>query len=254
MNLSVDPDEWIEIFSGSKQVDSSGKEHDGDALIETAVSSFDPSYHEPPVVLGHPEHDSPSYGWVEALKVKVVDSTKKLMAKFKQLNPGFVQMFRDGRYKKRSASFYPDGRLRHVGFLGAMPPAVKGLEDASFFESDGPGIAFEKKYTKEEIDQAAKEAYEQERKKGLQEATLAHFQEKRRLDIEQIQNYCETGLKGGITKEKWIEMGIVQFMTYLSDEPGTIQFSERGDPQTRLDWFKDFLLLIHKLLPQKKGN
>ena len=34
--------------------------------------------------------------------------------------------------KKRSASFYPDGRLRHVGFLGAAPPAVKGLADIGF--------------------------------------------------------------------------------------------------------------------------
>ena len=39
-------------------------------------------------------------------------------------------------YEKRSASFYPDGRLRHVGFLGAAPPAVKGLAGIAFGQED----------------------------------------------------------------------------------------------------------------------
>ena len=52
-----------------------------------------------------------------------------------------------GRFKKRSASFYtPDSPnnpkpgvyyLRHVGFLGAQPPAVKGLKEVAFAEDDG---------------------------------------------------------------------------------------------------------------------
>jgi hypothetical protein len=37
-----------------------------------------------------------------------------------------------GLFKKRSISVYPDGTLRHVGFLGAQPPALKGLADFAF--------------------------------------------------------------------------------------------------------------------------
>lgn len=129
-------DGWIEIFRGGRQKDALGKEHDGDALIEKAVASFDPSFHEPPAVVGHPKGDMPAYGWVEALRVEAVAGGKRLYAKFRQVVPEFAEAVEAGRFKKRSAAFYPDGRLRHVGFLGAMPPAVKGLADIPFTEGE----------------------------------------------------------------------------------------------------------------------
>ncbi len=53
-------------------------------------------------------------------------------------------MVKAGRFKSRSASFYhPDNPnnpkpgvyyLRHVGFLGAQPPAVKGLKAVEFIK------------------------------------------------------------------------------------------------------------------------
>jgi hypothetical protein len=134
--------DWVEIFAGGKQTDSAGNVHDGDALIEKAVSTFDPQYHEPPAVVGHPAHDAPAYGWVEGLKVGVKDGVKRLYAKFKQVVPEFEDLVMSGKIKKRSASFYPDGRLRHVGWLGAMPPAVKGLADVKF-SGDDRAICFE---------------------------------------------------------------------------------------------------------------
>ncbi len=55
-------------------------------------------------------------------------------------------MVASGKFKKVSAAFYlPDSpnnphkgvlSLRHVGFLGAMPPAVKGLKQVEFAEDD----------------------------------------------------------------------------------------------------------------------
>ena len=134
-------DDWIEIFRGGQQTDSYGDVHDGDAIIDLAVETFDTSYHEPPLVIGHPKHDDPAYGWVEELKKTVKDGTKVLLAKFKDVVPEFIDATKSGRYKKRSASFYSDGRLRHVGILGAVPPAVKGLTNVAF--SDDPGISFE---------------------------------------------------------------------------------------------------------------
>lgn len=58
-------------------------------------------------------------------------------------------MVRAGRYKKLSASLYaPDSPanpspgawyLRHVGFLGAQPPAIKGLAPVNFAAGDEEG-------------------------------------------------------------------------------------------------------------------
>jgi len=135
-------EDWVEIFLGGKQTDSEGREHDGDQLIEKALASFDPRTHEPPLVIGHPQENAPAYGWVEGLRKAVRDGTAVLLAKFRQVVPEFAAMVREGRFKKRSASFYPDGRLRHVGFLGAAPPAVKGLADLKF-ESEEEHMVFE---------------------------------------------------------------------------------------------------------------
>lgn len=123
-------DDWIPIFEGGKQTDSQGREHDGDALIDKALAKFDPSSHEPPIVIGHPVHNLPAFGWVKGLK----KSGNFLYAKFKDVVPEFEDLVKRGLFKKRSASFYPDGGLRHVGFLGAVAPAVKGLTDLQFNE------------------------------------------------------------------------------------------------------------------------
>lgn len=125
---------WISIFKGGNQTDSRGRTHNGDEIIERALSSFNAGNHEPPVVIGHPVDNSPAFGWVKELKSDIQEGTRVLMAKFRQVVPEFAEMVKKGLYKKRSASFYPDGRLRHVGFLGAMPPAVKGLADIKFEE------------------------------------------------------------------------------------------------------------------------
>jgi len=134
--------DWIEIFRGGRQIDSQGLEHDGDKIIDKAVSTFDASEHEPPVVIGHPKENAPAFGWVEGLKTDLNDGVKVLLARFKQVVPEFETMVEKGLFKKRSASFYKDGRLRHVGFLGAAPPAVKGLADMKF-EGQAGAVSFE---------------------------------------------------------------------------------------------------------------
>ncbi|MDL6388248.1 peptidase, partial [Escherichia coli] len=68
------------------------------------------------------------------------------------LDPQFAEMVTDGRFKKVSASFYlPDSPsnpkpgvlyLRHVGFLGAQPPSVKGLKQVSFSEQEEGVVEF----------------------------------------------------------------------------------------------------------------
>lgn len=259
--------EWIEIFKGGKQIDSGGVEHDGDALIDNAVRLFNAKEHEPPVVIGHPKDNHPAWGWVEGLRSKNVNGAKVLEAKFKDVQEAFANMVNAGQFKKRSAAFYPDGSLRHVGFLGATPPAVKGLADVKFKESDSIEFEFteprgetitgdssatstEIKIFKEggEIDMtetqaeygektASKDVEKQETKIDFSEALKAQetklraeFAEKLRKQA--IEHYVDKHFPPAFK-----DAGITEFMQSLkSDE---IQFAEAK--QTPEAWFKEFM-------------
>lgn len=132
--------DWIEIFRAGRHTDSAGQTRDWTAAdLATIARQYDPAHHEAPIVLGHPAHDAPAYGWIEALKVE----GDRLLAKPRQLAAEFVQWVRDGKYKKVSIALYPDLTLRHLGFLGAMPPAVKGLAPAAFADAGRPWVAME---------------------------------------------------------------------------------------------------------------
>lgn len=107
-----------------------------------SVKAYDPAIHEAPIVVGHPKDNGPAYGWVS--KLDFMEGT--MLAEPKDVDPEFSEMVRSGRFRKRSASFYaPDAKnnpvpgvyyLRHVGFLGAAAPAVKGLKEVEFSDED----------------------------------------------------------------------------------------------------------------------
>jgi hypothetical protein len=116
--------------------------------LRAAVAAYDPELHEAPIVVGHPKDNHPAYGWVGALAY----NEGAIAAEPTQLDPAFAEMVEAGRFKKRSASWYlPDAPgnpkpgtlyLRHVGFLGAQPPAVKGLKDVTFAEAEEGVLEF----------------------------------------------------------------------------------------------------------------
>ncbi|MCU7123697.1 peptidase [Salmonella enterica] len=118
------------------------------AELAACAAAYDPAVHEAPLVVGHPTHDAPAYGWVKSLTASQGD----LQAEPDQVDPAFAELVDAGRYKKISASFYlPDSPnnpkpgtlyLRHVGFLGAQPPAVKGLKAVAFGEQEEGVVEF----------------------------------------------------------------------------------------------------------------
>lgn len=119
-----------------------------EADLAACAKAYDPALHEAPLVIGHPKHDAPAYGWVQSL-----DADKAgLNASPKQVDVQFAELVDKGSFKKISASFYtPDAPnnpvpgvyyLRHVGFLGAQPPAVKGLREVAFAEQEDGVIEF----------------------------------------------------------------------------------------------------------------
>jgi hypothetical protein len=130
---------WDVIFTAGTHTDAAGTPHTfTETDLDRIVSTFDPAAHEPPLVVGHPSTDAPAYGWVSALKRE----GGKLLAAYKDTAPEFVDWVKRGLYKKKSVKLYPDGRLRHVGYLGAQPPAVKGLPNFAFGDN-GEGPVFE---------------------------------------------------------------------------------------------------------------
>ncbi|WP_130471742.1 peptidase [Candidatus Magnetaquicoccus inordinatus] len=133
----------LPIFKVGRHTDMSGTTLTiTEADLEQTVAAYQPARHEAPLVVGHPQHDAPAWGWVASLAL--VDGI--LLATPRQVDAAFAEMVAAGRYKKISASFYTPNSpnnphpgvyyLRHVGFLGAQPPAIKGLPDASFREGE----------------------------------------------------------------------------------------------------------------------
>ncbi|PKN07617.1 MAG: peptidase [Deltaproteobacteria bacterium HGW-Deltaproteobacteria-8] len=139
----------IHIFRPGTQTDVSGTTLAfTEAMLEASAKAYDPALHEAPLVVGHPQTDAPAYGWVQALAF----SQSGLAASPHQVDPEFAELVRAGRFKKISASFYtPDSPqnpvpgvfyLRHVGFLGAAAPAVKGLKPVAFAAGEEGVVEF----------------------------------------------------------------------------------------------------------------
>ncbi|MDO5940632.1 peptidase [Burkholderia cepacia] len=139
----------LHIFKPGRQTAMSGVTLEfSESDLEASARAYDPAKHEAPIVIGHPKHDAPAYGWVKALAA----GSDGLSATPHQVDAAFAELVSAGRYKKISASFYlPDAAnnpvpgvyyLRHVGFLGAQPPAVKGLKPVEFSDADEGVVEF----------------------------------------------------------------------------------------------------------------
>ncbi len=134
-------DEWDLVFRTGQHTDSSGKTHNWTtADLDKIVNSFNPAYHEPPLVIGHPSDNAPAFGWVSDIK-RVGDG---LYLQYKDVAAEFKDWASKKLFKKKSIAVYPDGSLRHIGYLGGMPPAIKGLPDFAFNDGDkGTAITYE---------------------------------------------------------------------------------------------------------------
>jgi hypothetical protein len=139
----------IHIFKPGTHTAMSGQALSfSEADLLASALAYDPALHEAPLVVGHPKADAPAYGWVKSLAF----AETGLQALPHQVDAAFAELVSAGRFKKVSASFYtPDAAanpkpgvyyLRHVGFLGAQPPAIKGLKQAEFAESQEGIVEF----------------------------------------------------------------------------------------------------------------
>lgn len=148
-HAALDAAKPLHIFKAGRHTAMSGASLQfSESDLAASAAAYDPALHEAPLVIGHPKHDMPAYGWVKAVSFSDgdIDHDAGMYATPAQVNADFADMVAAGAFKKISASFYPPNApsnpvpgvyyLRHVGFLGAQPPAIKGLAQVAFADGD----------------------------------------------------------------------------------------------------------------------
>lgn len=132
---------WVEVFRAGSHTDSKNRAISfSHADLDQMVTNH--QLGAAPAVIGHPTMNSPAYAWVAELK-RDGDS---LFARFEDINPDFEAGVQSGAYRNRSVSVFPDKshgwRVRHVGWLGAKPPAIEGLQPVEFSEGEAEVYEF----------------------------------------------------------------------------------------------------------------
>ena len=146
---SAHPMKPLHIFKPGTHVTMSGASITfGESDLAATVRAYDPTLHEAPLVIGHPKHDAPAAGWVKSISA----AAEGLIAVPHEVDVAFAELVAKKSFKKISASFYhPDAAnnpvpgvyyLRHVGFLGAQPPSVKGLRPIELAEDEDGIVEF----------------------------------------------------------------------------------------------------------------
>lgn len=261
------PDQ-IEIFRAGRHVDDAGNAHDFSEVDVAAIAArYNPALREAPLTVGHPASNLPAYGWVKGLGA----SAGVLTMDPHQVEPQFAEMVQAGRFKKRSASFYPPAHpsnpapgqwyLRHVAFLGAQPPAVAGLKDIQFAEGDAEGaVSFSEtaitqketlmdEETKARLAQAEAEAAAAKKAQAEAEAAtkaaqeqLAQFAEAQRQGRHTAHvSFAEAQVKAGKLLPKDKDTAVAVLDQLAESQP--VEFSEAGVSKkvAPAEWFKGLI-------------
>lgn len=120
---------WYELAKVGTYTDNAGQVVDLTRENLAAVAKrYDPNQYKSAITVGHPKSDrEPAYGRVAALKF--ANDTLYFQPDEKSIVAEFGEMVNKGMYTHVSPSFqFPSARLKHVAFLGATPPAIKGME------------------------------------------------------------------------------------------------------------------------------
>ena len=146
MTQAAAPSKQLHIFKPGTWLTLKGEAIEfSEADLKATAAAYNPKISKAPIVVGHPKTDDPAKGWT----VSLTATERGLFAAAKQVDPEFAESVRNGEYGTVSAKFYrptdPHNPvpgvwyLRHIGFLGAHPPGVKGLDDPEFAEGEDDG-------------------------------------------------------------------------------------------------------------------
>ena len=135
--------DFFSVFKAGTQTDSKGNTKDWtheelDQIVSNTKARAEKNiFNGSPLVVGHPATNGPAYGWL--LDVKRDGDDLQVKADDKTLHDEFANGVEEGRWPNRSVRIAKDDNgfyLAHVGFLGAAPPAVKGM-DAIYAADEG---------------------------------------------------------------------------------------------------------------------
>lgn len=246
---------WIHALAAGRHTSTSGPVEISSADIQRIADSYQPEVHEAPAVVGHPATDDPAYGWIS--KAEARTDGLWLLA---ELLPEMADSVRRKLYKKVSVSLYPPDHpanpwpgglaLKHLGFLGAQPPAVKGLKPIAlnevsdvisieFCEKESPhmdeeelkakaqAIALaETQLAEEKAAMAAEKAELENRKKALRRQELDSM----------LQKYVAAGQV--LPRQQPVLLALAETLDATTE---TITLSEGGEKAPMLKAFEGFL-------------
>ena len=237
-------------------------------LLAQLAASYDPAIYQAPLVIGHPKTNSPAFGHLAKLEL----TPEGLFGVPINVDPAFADAVNSGKYPQRSLSFWPADHpssptpgqpyIRHLGVLGAVPPAIPGLQGADLAGDEAVTIEFSAPLLTttleptpmpeptETIDLAAREAA-----LAYQAASLAATQadlDRRAAELAAQEDrarraaviaFCE-----GLASETRIHPAAVPAMAEIlvkleTDEPA-LCFAAAEDPETPqagAAWLKNFL-------------
>jgi hypothetical protein len=206
------------------------------ADLSALAAAYDPARYRAPVVIGHPEDDHPAWGWVSEAST---DDTGLWLTV--DLLPEMAELIRDRRYGQVSVALWtPEApgnpapgayALKHLGFLGAVPPAVKGLAPVRLSEDparrEGVAVITCEEHPMPDVTPAAPPAdavtlSEREAAIATREAALA----RRERELRQAQYRAEVEAHVAAGRITAAEVsGLVAVLEALNTAP-TVQLSE----------------------------
>jgi hypothetical protein len=123
----------MEVFRAGKQTDSAGNTKEWTKKdLDKIVSQFKELGEDVPATIGHNVKNKPAYGWFKSFYRK----GKSLFGEMEDVVDEFGEMLKKKMFKNRSIALRPNLSIRHMAFLGAEPPAIKGMKDFAFSEAD----------------------------------------------------------------------------------------------------------------------
>lgn len=230
-----------EIFKGGIQKDSNGYERNySDEDLDNICQNFKTQNPDVPICIGHPKQTAPAYGWVNSLQ-RIGHS---LYCDFKQVQKEFKTAVNSGLFKTRSVCIDLDKmQLKHVAFLGAAAPAIKGMEQFTFAETLKNNIF--------EFDSLEKYEFEEEKNIEFSEKLQAKDEEIKKLKEQLLNNQKEIKKQKAenLTKE-YIQSGNIlpsQRETVSSIFEECSRYSEFEESNKLLENFKNFISSLHQI-------
>ena len=118
-------DDWIEVFTTGRKTDAQGNtaNFERSDLAQMAANVAGAGV---PWVVGHPETEHRAFAWSPPDDVRLIGDS--LQVRGRNINTQFRALVDEGAYRERSLRIYRHPErgwtIAHIGWLGAVPPAL----------------------------------------------------------------------------------------------------------------------------------